>query len=354
MLTDHAARSLQTKMTLRPLLRLLAAIYERIVRARNLAYERGWKRVERVSLPVVSVGNISAGGNGKTPLCLYLAGQLREKQMRPVILSRGYGGSERGPRLVEASDSPDRVGDEPALMARAGVAPVVIARDRLAGARMIESRGLGDLIILDDGFQHRRLHRQIDIVCISVGSGPERFAFEDGRLLPAGRLREPRDEALRRADMIMLVERRQPERNQEATEELMKLLPAGKNVFRAAFLPDSVKSLSGGDKLAPAKVVAFCGIAGPEGFFATLEELGFELAGRLAYPDHHRFTRSDLSGMRDRFDGLPLVCTRKDAVKLEGRTLDGLPEVYALDVEMRVYPPDAFITSVQKDLIQGG
>lgn len=336
--------------------KLASALYGGIVSVRGLLYDLGVLRQYRSKLPVVSVGNITAGGNGKTPLCLFLAGQLEARGMRPVILSRGYGGTEKGPYRVQLSDIPATVGDEPLLMAQAGVAPVYIARSRALGARQIERDSAGDVIILDDGFQHRALARNVDIVSIFAGTASSIEEFLEGRLLPAGLFREPRDRALKRASLFVISERKVVV-GQEALgtldERLLKVLPAGTSVYRAYFEAAGVHLLVSGETLAPGRVQAMAAIANPGTFFDSLEQLGFEIVQRTEYPDHSPFSEAEIRALLKRHPGLPILCTAKDAVKLHAMPTDIRQHVAVLSVKLKVVPADSFMVQVHRKLLSG-
>ena len=333
----------------------LSKLYAFGVNCRNRAYHLGLLKTHHSSLPVISVGNISCGGNAKTPLCFFLAAALKKKGLRAVVLSRGYGGKTPGPHQVLSCDTPENVGDEAVMLQRARVA-VVVARDRVAGAKLIEEKRLGDLIILDDGFQHRRLHRDLDLISVNSGSPQAIRDFLTAQLLPAGRLREDRDRALRRADAVIFSSRQVLTTSPEIDSRLLGLVPAGIKVYSSALAAEGVTTLAeapaeqGGQELAPCKVAAFCGIANPEGFFSSLDALGYELAGSQAYADHHRFSRAALDDLRSRFAGLPLICTAKDAVKIDPAWAAG---IYVLKVSTKVYPEEAFMAQVLEKVEAG-
>ena len=186
----------------------LSYLFRGLTNARNGLYDRGVLRGYRSKLPIVSIGNVTVGGNGKTPLCQFLASDLIQRGMRPVILSRGYGGTVRGPYRVKTTDSSHLVGDEPLLLASASDVPVYVSKSRVVGVQRIEEEGTGNVVILDDGFQHRALARDFDIVSIFVGSDEGIHSFLRGTLLPVGRFRARTEKkALRRAQAIVLSER---------------------------------------------------------------------------------------------------------------------------------------------------
>ncbi|MDD2942378.1 MAG: tetraacyldisaccharide 4'-kinase [bacterium] len=305
-------------------------VYGAVVALRNKAFDLGLFKTYQSSLPVVSVGNFTVGGSGKTPFVRYLAQYYLNRGVKPVILSRGYGGSCRGPYLVQENDSADIVGDEPLMQKRffGSQVSVVIARRRVAGAKFIEEHSLGGLIILDDGFQHRWLARDLNILLLGqeLVNGETIAAAE--RLLPVGRLRESVASALRRADALVVVRRVTGKDTGEdfgkgsrlevvpgmASSNLLsgefRLYPLQiKNIFTAAEIPleEMQETFSEG-------VVAFSGIAKPESFFAMLKALGLKHVDTVAFPDHHLFTVEELAELESR--QLPLICTEKDAVKV--------------------------------------
>jgi tetraacyldisaccharide 4'-kinase len=337
-------------------LRVLSVMYGAITSFRNYLYDRGALASYVSALPVVSVGNLTVGGNGKTPLCLYLVEALKERGLHPVILSRGYGGSLKGPHLVQLDDSPARVGDEPLLMAQTGGVPVVIACARASGARFIEREKLGDVIILDDGFQHRKLSRQVDIISIFVGSDTAVEAFQAGELLPFGRFREDRDKGLRRATFCVASYRRVISAGEEmpaVDERILSLIPSGVPVFRAAYEWIGVRSLKDGALIAPQRVHAFAGIANPEGFFSSLAQTGFEVDKRFEFPDHHAFSEEEVSKLVEAHPGTRFVCTEKDGVKIRSMS-DRITSAFAeFQVRLKVVPSDAFIVAILRSIQQG-
>jgi tetraacyldisaccharide 4'-kinase len=260
------------------------------------AARRALARPFHAPVPVVCVGNVVAGGAGKTPVAMSLAHMATGRGLNPHILSRGYGGRISGPIAVDPARHDARaVGDEPLLLA--GVAPTWIARDRVAGARAAAAAGAG-IIILDDGFQNPLLAKDRSLLVVDGGYG-----FGNGRVIPAGPLREPVAAALARADAVVLL-----------GEDEAHLLPqlGATPVLRATLAP------VGGEELREARVVAFAGIGRPEKFFRTLEALGAKLAARHAFADHHLWREDELLRLgaeAERFHAR-LVTTEKDWVRL--------------------------------------
>lgn len=332
---------------MKPILFLLSLIYGSITWLRNILFNCGILSSYKSSLPVISIGNITVGGTGKTPICILLAEELKCRGFSPVILSRGYGGSQAGPYKVSLSDSYKICGDEPLLMAKRNICPVVVSRKRVLGAILIESQKLGNVIILDDGFQHRRLKRDLDIVLIDVSTPQAINQILSGAILPFGRLREPRAEALNRSDIFILNERKNATVIKEPSSELLDLLGSSKKVFLSVYMLEKPYAATNGEELAPCDVVAFCGIANPEGFFESLNSLGFRIIAKEKFSDHYNFKFSDIEKLRLRHPHMPLVCTEKDAIRLTPEISD---MVYILKVRAKVVPEEPFIEYVTSTL----
>jgi tetraacyldisaccharide 4'-kinase len=268
----------------------LAGFYGAVVSLRRGLYRRGWLKAVRLPCPVIVVGNLTAGGAGKTPLTLALIDALRTRGYRPGVVSRGYGGKQRGPLLLEAFPDPFEVGDEPALIRATGV-PVAIGRDRPAAAQLLVDAGC-NVLIADDGLQHYRLARDIEICVID---GERRFG--NAKLLPAGPLREP----LQRLDHVDF-------RVCNGGEALADEVPMRLHGDTARALMDGhEQALSGFSGM---QVHAVAAIGHPQRFFASLAARGIELIPHV-FADHHAFTPADLAFN----DGLPVLMTEKDAVK---------------------------------------
>lgn len=270
----------------------LASLYGAVVAVRRGLYRKGWLRSRHLPVPVIVVGNIVAGGAGKTPLVIALVEMLRSLGWKPGVVSRGYGGSARGPQLLGARPDPFVAGDEPALIAiRTGV-PVAIGADRPAAAKLLTHQGV-DVLVADDGLQHYALARHIEI-CVIDG----RRRLGNGRLLPAGPLREPASR-LHEVDFVVC-----NGGEAQAGEIPMRLVLA-----HAVRVDDSAisKPLAG---FPGSKVHAVAGIGHPSRFFESLRAVGMEPIEH-AFPDHHRYAPADL----DFGDELPVLMTEKDAVK---------------------------------------
>ncbi len=295
-------------------------LYGAVIAIRNRCYDTGIFPVAGVETPVISVGNVTTGGTGKTPLVEYIVGRLIGAGSRPAILSRGYGRSTKGTLTVSDGSAilagADRAGDEPAQMARKfpGCA-VVVDEDRVRGARYLESRFRPDVIVCDDAFQHRALRRDLDIVVLG-DDGPDGAAGGGHRLLPAGNGREPLG-SLRRADIVVLNQpRERPYRG-----------PAGKPLVRMWYeagplrLHGPAGETIATDVLRSGRFVAFSGIGNPDSFAATLGDLGLNPDETLVYPDHHPYGGREIGEIQEalnRSGARYVVTTEKDAVRLDG------------------------------------
>lgn len=333
-----------------PIKTLLAWIYGGVTALRGYLYDNRILRSYKSSLKVVSVGNVTAGGNGKTPLCLLLVEEMSKRGHRPVVLSRGYGGTLRGPHMVALSDEPRQVGDEPALLAQLGCS-VCISRSRVAGVRMLEQLGRFDLVILDDGLQHRALERDVDIISIFAGSERSIVEFVRGKLLPAGMFRERRQRALARASLAIVSQRAVVPRGEPppATDSrILRLLPERLAVFTSHLEPLGVLALDGGGEIASQLVHACTAIANPEGFFLSLERLGFAVDAKVSFPDHHDFTEAELRELLAKYPERPFVCTAKDAVKISRLTREVRSRFYVLQVRATIVPFDEFFKQLQR------
>lgn len=278
------------------LARGLAALYGAAVRLRLAAYRRGWLRQQRVGVPVVIVGNVVAGGSGKTPLVVALVERLRDAGHVPGVATRGYGRDEPDtPRWVDARSDPVLAGDEPVLIARRTGAKVRADRDRVAAARALVEGGC-DVVVCDDGLQHYRLARDVEIEVLDARRG-----HGNGRLLPAGPLREP----LERADACDFHVLNDGGGDAEpAFGQWRMQLRTGDALPLLGGRPVPLQAFAG------RRVHAVAGIGDPERFFATLRAQGMAVVPHI-FPDHHRYTPEDFDFGSD----LPVLMTEKDAVK---------------------------------------
>lgn len=320
------------------LLTPVSGLYGAAVAARLSLYRNGVFAVRRATRPVISVGNIAAGGTGKTPFVRWLAGELVRRGLRPSILTRGYGRSSRGQVLVSdgagAVTSVAASGDEAAVLAHAlPTVPIVAdARRTEAAARAEKLEPPVAVHLLDDGFSHVELARDVDIVLLDATD-----PAAGGALLPRGRLREP-FAALARADIIVVTKTEQA--GEGPALELAKRFAPGLPVFRACTEVVGIADAQGASvapaDLPGATLVAVAGIAHPESFWRTLSGLGIEPAARLAFPDHAAygdFRVGRILRAAEETGATAVVTTEKDAVKLAGHL--PLP-LYAVAVEARV------------------
>lgn len=284
----------------RCLLLPLVPLYRLGLALREVRLESGLEPVRRLRLPVVSVGGLSAGGSGKTPMTIALAEALTRRGVYVDVLSRGYGRRSQAALRVDPDGDAEVFGDEPLLMARAAGVPVYVAAQRYEAGLMAEAalpdatRGVH---LLDDGFQHRQLHRDVDIVLMDGGDLGD-------HLLPAGNLREPLG-AFQRATVVAVPA------DELELEAKLKVEGWQGPVWRVRRRME-VPAIDG-------PVVAFCGIARSEQFFAGLEAAGLHLASRIAFADHHRYKEHDLDCIRDAARSIgaaAIVTTEKDRVRL--------------------------------------
>ncbi len=309
----------------------------------RLSFKWMIRRTETLPAPVVSVGNLAVGGTGKTPFAAFLACGLKQRGLRPVLLSRGYGRQGKQ-KILSASDGegfigdPASVGDEPAILAQKTGVPVMVSADRAAAGRAAWKRFSPDIFLLDDGFQHYRLARNLDIVLLDA----RRNVLRE-RLLPRGPLREP-IRALRRAGMIVLTRWTDCPESRANYEVLTQEM--GKSVFRTVHEPVSIKSSSGGppiSRLRNLRVFAFSGLAGNRQFVESLRTLGVTLVGFKGFGDHHAYTRRDreqLTSMASRAGADCMVTTEKDLIKLN-RLVNREFDPVALCIELKFVDDEA-------------
>ena len=323
---------------------------------RKLDRRRNVARRRRLEAPVVSVGNITVGGTGKTPMVLHLTRRLKDAGRKPGILTRGHGRHSPHAYLAAAAGAHlpvSQSGDEPQLFLRAGVAPVGIGQDRWRIGQLLEHKFGVDVIVLDDGFQHARLDRRLDIVLVDALD-----PFGGGYQLPLGRLREPLA-GLSRAD-IFVITRSEAGRVAEGAAHFLRLANPTAPVFYACARPQAWVSAPTGETLAIdampyARVAAFCGLGNPEYFWRTLASLGMNAGGRIAFEDHHAYRPHELRYMGRQFrdEGAEaVVTTEKDLVNLcddPGHLLAPLP-LYWLRIGVEIDREDEFLDAIFKRL----
>jgi tetraacyldisaccharide 4'-kinase len=278
-------------------------------------------KAEAAGVPVVCIGNAVAGGAGKTPVALAVAAELMRAGRKPHFLSRGYGGSLTGPVRVDPDVHGAReVGDEPLLLA--ALAPTWVARDRIAGAKAAAAAGAGT-IVMDDGLQNTALRKDMSLLVVDGGYG-----FGNGRVMPAGPLREPVAEVLRRVAAVVVV----GEDRTGVGSAVGHTLP----VLSARFVP-----LPDGGTVSGRRVVAFAGIGRPQKFFETLAGMGCELVSEMSFPDHHDYSEDEVMRLVEEAAaaGAVPVTTEKDAVRLPDLAR-GMVETVRVTLEWG--DPDAF------------
>ncbi len=305
--------------------------YKAAMRLRNFAYDRAWLRVTKVDAPVISLGNITTGGTGKTPMAAWLANWLGEQGRVPGLLSRGY-------RSLDGAAN-----DEKLVLDRLcpGV-PHVQQQDRVTAARRLVGEHRCDVLILDDGFQHRRLHRDLDIVLIDALQ-----PWGYGHVLPRGLLREPLA-GLKRADLIVLTRSDQvaPEQLRVLLDQLARVRGTDEAV-QVAFVPQRLIALNANasreiplalEAVRGQRVFAFCGIGNPQGFARTVASLmevdRFDAGLLRAFPDHHHYTEDDVADVASEAKAARaeiVLTTMKDYVKLRPEMWDG-PPLYAIEI----------------------
>jgi tetraacyldisaccharide 4'-kinase len=325
----------------RAALRPLSSAFGFAVAVRNLAYDVGVLRTQRAAVPVVSVGNLAVGGTGKTPMTLWLSRELKARGLRVAIVLRGYGGARTAVTVVSRGNGPQvsaaQVGDEAVMLAKCFDGFVVTSAQRFAGATAAIALG-ADVIVLDDGFQHRALARDFDLVLVDACRGP---------LLPAGPLREGTS-ALRRADAAIVID-------DAETDDLPSML-SSVPVHRMRVEPTALVESVGGrwverplGGLVGKRVVAVAGIARPERFYQTVQQWAAIIAEVFEFRDHHQYASSEWQAIARRGHEADLiVTTEKDLVKLEAFPF-ARGKLLALRLGVDVEDGDGLVTQVIGD-----
>jgi tetraacyldisaccharide 4'-kinase len=324
-------------------------IYGVVVRIRVTLYRGGLFKTRQLPCKVISVGNISVGGAGKTPLVAALAKELRERGLRAAILSRGYKGArEQTGGIVSDGHrrylTPAEAGDEPSMLAnQLPDVPVLVGKKRYAMGVMACEQFSLDVVILDDGFQHLGVKREVDVVLIDARRG-----FGNGHLFPRGPLREPLA-GLRRASLILLSKAEASGSREEIKKQLRRYtpsIPVYHSHYKAVFLRSVSGALLTPDALRGKRLIAFAGIADPEYFFLLVERLGADVVKTISLPDHYDYGRDDIAMLRAHGKTVDaFVTTEKDFVKLEQLSLNGIV-LYSLGIEHEVMEEDFYQTVV--------
>jgi tetraacyldisaccharide 4'-kinase len=322
-----------------PALSAVSLMYGAAVFARNALYRLGTLKSRKLSCRVISIGNLTLGGTGKTPMVIAVAGLLSENRKHPAVISRGYGRQDEAKILVVSDGQSLLVdartgGDEPVLIgSKLSGVPVVVGNKRYEAAQFVLKRFHPDIVILDDGFQHLKLRRDLDIVLVDAAD-----PFGNGKLFPAGILREPVT-ALRRAHAVVITRADASGSVEELRENIRRISVAP--VFTSFHRPvDLVADRISGFKplsvLRGTRVLALSGIARPASFLSLLTSLGAFIAAECAYPDHHDYKKSDLVEVFQKAADHAadmIVTTEKDAIRLRELKPDG---IWALRIELSV------------------
>jgi len=264
----------------------------------SVAWKARHARPYRATARIVCVGNLTAGGSGKTPVALAIAARLQARRDRVFFLTRGYGGSEHGPVQAQASGDAARIGDEALLLARC--APTIVSRDRADGAAYAAARG-AQIIVMDDGHQNFSLAKDLSFVVVDGESG-----FGNGLMIPAGPMREPVAQGLARADAVIVMNTGEPDLGRYKGPVLRARLTAQRGILQGQ------------------KVFAFAGIGRPEKFVASLEEAGAIVTGTHFFADHHPFRTGEIAALKARAGQAHLVTTEKDYVRLDPQDRAGI------------------------------
>lgn len=337
----------------------LSTIYSAVMRARLAAYRRGWFSVARLPVPVISVGNLTTGGTGKTPLVEWVCRAIADRdsasgvwEKKICVLTRGYRRENPKTQVVvsngiELQAGEREAGDEPFLLARnlLGIAAVIANQNRVAAGQWAIDALNTEVFVLDDGFQHLRLARDLDIVTIDATD-----PWGGGSLLPYGRLREPRG-GLSRADCIVITRSDQvedPASIRKALERVTGAVP----IFSASMETSRIRTLEGEDvdqeSLHGQQVGAFCGVGNPQSFFSHLHRAGIEPSFTRTFTDHHSYKQSELKALVNEAKAraaIGLITTAKDAVKLSSLKLE-LP-CYVLEIQIRIDDEDRLIKIIR-------
>jgi tetraacyldisaccharide 4'-kinase len=326
-----------------------------IARGRNQLYSRRWLSVHRAAPKVISVGNLTVGGTGKTPVVLWLAHALRARGYNVGILSRGYKGANTHAPVIVAAESqilatPEEAGDEPIMLARSFPGVIVACRNRVAGLQLAREQFGVDILILDDGFQHRRLGRDIDILLFNSQN-----SLSNHWLLPAGPFREPLS-AARRADVVIITKGDVVQQGEIPTW-LQRVFPYQQSIYSGRLEPVALVSAEQRQwrelpltALSGKRILALAGIADPTPFYHTLQEWDAEVVEVMEFSDHHQYAQADwqaISAIGQKVD--LIVTTEKDLVKLE-RFPFATGKVVALRVRMSIDREDLFLAEIERRL----
>jgi tetraacyldisaccharide 4'-kinase len=338
-----------TAVVLRLFLQITAAGYAAIIGLRNLAYSKSWLKVHTADVPVISIGNITTGGTGKTPLVIWLCKFLQQKNLRCAVLTRGYKTTQNSKLKTQNSV------DEPAILAEScPQAKIIVNPNRTEAAAEAVNKFGAKVLIMDDGFQHRQLARNLDIVTIDATC-----PFGYGKLLPAGLLREP-VASLQRADAAVITRCDQISESELCQiEKKLQLTNPDMAIAKSIHNPICVKSLAGEkttiEQLKGKKIFAFCGIGNPDAFLNTIKNSGANLIGSKIYNDHYHYTDSDIDdihGQANRLEADLILSTQKDHTHAIRNTQYDIPFAY-LAVEIKFLSGEDKLKELIKDVLVG-
>jgi tetraacyldisaccharide 4'-kinase len=343
------------------LLTILSFIYGLGVRLRLVAYRIGALKTRSLSACILSIGNMTVGGTGKTPFVAMLAGWADRRGSKAAILSRGYKGKRTTDSIVVSDGtrvlaSVDEVGDESLLLAKKlSSIPVLVSKKRCAAGDLAIRRFGSEILLLDDGYQHLSLHRDLNILLIDA-----KREFGNGFLLPRGPLREPLEE-IRRSDLIVIT-KCTTDCTGDSLDSLLQRKFPGKPVYRSRHLPDQIVFPVSGETYSPEfvaskKLVAFTGLAHPGDFLEMLESLGAQVAHFEAFPDHHLFSQHEFKNLVSRKKALGadfLLTTEKDWVRIDGRVKVDV-DIAVLKIRVGLLSDsDAFFEMIMKGIERSG
>ncbi|MFP4546672.1 MAG: tetraacyldisaccharide 4'-kinase [Fidelibacterota bacterium] len=326
---------------IRTILTPFAMLYQGITNLRNYFYDMKILKSHELKIPVISIGNITAGGTGKTPFAIALAMLLKEKDFKPAIITRGYKRNSKGQMIVSEGEGPIVTaadsGDEPFLMAKKTKDVVIIVdADRYAAGKTAQDKYKCDIVIADDGFQHRRLHRDVDIVLWDAYSSP----YEE-HLIPRGRLRESFHN-LKRADFLVFTRTQKPK-----PDYVSFFHDQGMECFTA---PTEITTIKTAHKhidrnlLKGKKLLAFCGLGNPEQFFDTVKQLEPAKLLTATFPDHHKYTNQHIERLLAKSRNTDyLITTEKDRANIPAKFLNR-PELLFLSINM--YIPESLLNDI--------
>ena len=322
---------------------LLSLVYGSVVRIRAAAYRVGLGRSRRLPVRVISIGNITLGGTGKTPAVIAVAGSLHQQNRRPLVISRGYGIKNESEVLIVSDGTrilttAEDGGDEPVLIgSRLKGVPVVVGRNRYRAGMVALRQFAADAVILDDGFQHMQLARDLNILLIDATSD-----LENPALFPAGPFREPLS-SIKRADAVVITRAENPDRILKLQEIIRGHTQSP--IFTSRHVPVDIISAAGQDtralsSLQGTAVFAFSGIGRPESFHYLLASLGAVIKGSASYPDHYAFKKDDLAVVYQRAvdsGAVMIITTEKDMTRLSDLKPEG---IWVLRIEMKIQETD--------------